>query len=247
MPVVRTPRRRFSFGPAVIALPLLIALVAGIGGLAIGLCSMIAPGEGLLGGFLNRLGGVDTRDLPGDPRNFDPIAALPAVTEYAGEGAQLVEIRMSLVRSDGTMDLKPEYSPKPYTDYKFVREVPRPDNVPPPGAGGANTGPWYETVDVRAYEPGQRRRRITTGGNTNSDIRYTNKGLERSVSSARSGDVATVPAPTCPVEQLFAEAISRGAPEDAVANVIYDSDGYQVRITGIGIRLDFDHNCTLKD
>jgi hypothetical protein len=247
MPVVRAPRRRLHLGPLLITLPILIALVAGVGGLAVGMCTLIAPGDGPLGGLLNRISGVDTRDLPGDARSFDPFAALPAVLEYAGDGAQLVEIEMSLVRADGTMDLKPDYSPKPYTDYTFVREVPRPSDAPPPGAGAANTGPWYETVEIRAYEPGQTRRRVITGGNTNSDVRYKNKGLERSVSSARSGAVETVPFPACAVSDLFAEAIARGAPADAVARLTYDVDGYEFRITGMSIRLDFDHTCAVKD
>ncbi|HMO95254.1 MAG TPA: hypothetical protein PKD27_03980 [Tepidiformaceae bacterium] len=154
---------------------------------------------------------------------------------------------MRLIRADGTMDLKPEYSPKPHTDYTFVREVPRPSDAPPPGAGGANTGPWYETVEIRAYEPGQTRRRITTGGNINSDVRYKNKGMEREVSRPRSGEVDTVGIPACSVADFFAEAIARGAPADAVANVTYDADGYEFRISGLAIRLDFGHDCRLKD
>jgi hypothetical protein len=142
--------------------------------------------------------------------------------------------------------LKPEYSPKPYTDYKFVREVPRPGNAPPPGAGGANTGPWYETVDIRAYEPGARRRRVTSGS-TNSDVRYTNKGMERSVSGPRSGEVQTVSIPACSVADFFTEAIARGAPAAAVANVTYDADGYEFRISGLAIRLNFGDDCSLKE
>jgi len=233
MPVVRTPRRRFSLGPAVIALPILLAAVAGIGGLAIGICSLVAPGEGPLGGFLNEISGVDTRDLPGDARAFDPFAALPEVQAYAGEGALLVEIDMSLVRADGTMDLKAEYSPKPYTEYTFVREVPRPANAPPPGAGGANTGPWYETIEIRAYEPGQRRRRTTMSSGGNSTVTYTNKGMERDVREPRSGEVVTIPAPRCDIADMFAVAIRLGAPADAVANVTYDAGGYELRIPGV--------------
>ena len=252
MPVVRTPRRRLSLGqvgcgPMLIVLPILLALVAGVGGLAIGICAVVAPGEGPLGGFLNDLANVDTEDLPGDARNFDPFEALPAVQAYAGEGTELVEIELRLVRRDGTMDLKADYTPKPDVDYTFVKAVARPSDAPPPGAGGANTGPWYETIEVRAYEPGQRRRRTTIGGSTNTVVDYTNKGMEREVSGARSGAVETVPAPACAVSNLFDAAIAQGAPEDAVAYVTYDAEGYEFRITGLGVSLEFDHDCRLRE
>ena len=41
--------------------------------------------------------------------------ALPDVQAYAGEGAELVEIEISLVRADGSQDLEAEYSPAPRT------------------------------------------------------------------------------------------------------------------------------------
>ncbi len=247
MPVVRTPRRRFTFGPWLIMLPIVLAAVAGISGLAIGVCSVIAPGEGPLGGFLNDIAGVETADLPGDARAFDGFGELAGVQAYAGSDTQLVEIELALVRRDGTMDLKAEYTPKPDATYTFVREVPRPSDAPPPGAGGANVGPWYETVSIRAYEPGQRRRRTTIGGSTNSVVTYTNKGMERDTSDARSGEVATVPPPACSVASMFDAAIARGAPEDAVAHVTYNADGYEFRISGLGIALDFDHECRPLD
>lgn len=246
MPVVRTPRRRFNLGPWLITLPILLAAVAGIGGLAVGLCSVIAPGEGFLGGILNDISGVETADLPGDARAFDPFAAVPAVAAYAGDGSEIVKIDVRLVRADGTMDLKASYSPKPDVTYRFAREVERPSNAPPPGAGGANTGPWYETIDVRAYEPGQRRRRTTIGGNTNSTVTYTNKGLERDTQAPRSGVIETLPAPRCSIQDMFADAIAEGAPADAVANVTYDADGYEFTISGLGIDIEYDHDCTRR-
>lgn len=247
MPVVRTPRRRFNLGQWLITLPILLAAVAGIGGLAVGLCTMIGPGEGFLGGILNDVAGVDTADLPGDARAFDPFAAVPAVAAYAGDGAELVEIDVRLVRADGTMDLKASYSPKPDVTYRFAREVERPANAPPPGAGGANIGPWYETINIRAYEPGQRRRRTTIGGSTNTTVTYTNKGMERDVQDPRSGAVETLPTPRCSIEAMFAEAIREGAPADAVANVSYDADGYEFSISGIGIDFEYGHDCERID
>jgi hypothetical protein len=123
--------------------------------------------------FQSGLGMVDTRPVPGDPRNFDPVAALPGVREYAGEGAQLVSIEAYYVRSDGTLDLNASY--RPYTTYKFYREVPPPADAPPVGAGGKAGGKWYEPVQVRASEPGQWYHVTRTGGGVSQEFSYKNE------------------------------------------------------------------------
>ncbi|MGH7751476.1 MAG: hypothetical protein ACREN5_01555 [Gemmatimonadales bacterium] len=214
-------------------MPILLALVAGVAGLAIGVCAFVAPGEGPLGAALDRLGGVDTRVVPGDARRFDPFGALPEVAEYAGGGAKLVSIEVALVRADGTMDLKADYKPSPHVTYRFVREVERPDDAPPPGAGGANTGPWYQPVQVEASEPGQRRRRTRVGAGGSSVVDYVNKGMERTTSTVVSGEQRIVELPGCSIADMFRLAIERGAPADAVAHVTYDRHGYGLRITGL--------------
>ncbi|MCS7071830.1 MAG: hypothetical protein NZM00_10020, partial [Anaerolinea sp.] len=85
----------------------------------------------------------DTRPLPAHVRAdaFDPVAALPDVRAFAGEGALLAEIYATSVRPDGTIDLNATYTPQPYVDYQFYRPVPRPENAPPVGAGGTSSGP----------------------------------------------------------------------------------------------------------
>lgn len=246
MPVVRARRSRFRLGPWLIGLPIALGALAGLAGLVVGVCVAISPGEGPIGDLINDLGGIDTTEIDGDARAYDPFAALPAVQDYAGEGAELSAIEVRFVRADGTLDLKAGYTPQPEVTYTFVDEVPRPEDAPPPGAGGANSGPWYKTIEVRAYEPGQRRRRTTTGGGTNTSISYTNKGMERTVSGPANGQFDVVPPPACAIEDLFAVAIANGAPADAVATVRYGTAGYEFSITGVGVNLAFGRDCALR-
>ncbi len=190
---------------------------------------------------------VETAELPGDARAFDPVASLPAVQAYAGTGTRLVSIEVALVRADGTMDLEASYSPKPSVTYTFARSVERPADAPPPGAGGANTGDWYEEITIRAYDPGARRQVTTTRGNSRTTFRYTNKGMERNVADPAASTPEFVDAPACSIAALWDVAIAAGAPGDAVARIDYDADGYEFGITGVGVNLDFDANCALKD
>ena len=219
-----------------------MGILVAIGGFVIGIWAAIDPtGNPVADIFLGDVE-VETTGLPGDARAFDPFEALPAVTEYAGEGARLVSIEVGLVRSDGTQDLEANYTPQPDTTYTFAREVPRPEDAPPPGAGGANTGAWFEEVTVRAYEPGQRRQVTTTTGNRRTTIRYTNKGMERTEADPAVATPAFVEAPACDITDLWAVAIEQGAPADGVARVTYDADGYQFSVTGF-VLLQFDQGC----
>lgn len=225
------------------AVAMAFAAIGGIGGLVIGACAVFAPDKGPLADILNDLTGIETRELPGDARRFDPVAALPEVQAYAGENARLISLEWNLVRADGTLDLEAPYTPKPSATYEFAREVPRPENAPPPGAGGANTGPWYRNVSIRAYDPGQRRTIIRNGRRST----YANQGLERGEYDATTARRRFVDPPTCPIRDLFAVAIARGAPPDAVARVVYDADGYSFTISGVGISLEFDAACQPKE
>lgn len=188
-------------------------------------------------------GNADTREVPGDASRFDPFGSLPEIRAYAGENALLMEIEMYYVRSDGTMELTAEYSPSPRATYDFMREVPRPDNAPPIGAGGSNTDPWYEPIEIEAYKPGQWWT-VTSGSNRYS---YMNKGMERDTSSPRNGLPSDVlDDPKCSLTELWEEAISSAdAPRDAVAIITYDEDGYEFTISGLSVYLRFDMDCNL--
>lgn len=194
--------------------------------------------------FITGFGLADTRPVPGDPRNFDPLAALPGVQEYAGEGALLFSIEAYFVRQDGTLDLNAAYSPKPYVTYEFYREVPRPEDAPPVGAGGSVDDKWYERITIRAYEPGQWRHVTSIGGGVSTEYSFMNQGMQRDVSSptsSRSGEPPAVP--KCSFSQLWSVAMERGAPADAVAIIDFDSSGYDFRISAASVNLDFDHDC----
>jgi hypothetical protein len=193
--------------------------------------------------FITGGGNADTRPVPGDPRNFDPVAALPGVTDYAGKNSHLVSIRAYYVRSDGTLDLNAS-NYNPYVEYKFYRELdaPPPD-APPVGAGGTVNGKWYEPVDITAYQPGQWRSVSGTVSYT-----YQNQGMERETSSPTANLYDTFAStPECSFKDLWDVALKHDAPKDAVAIIEYDANGYSFDISGASVNLDFDLACKLKE
>jgi hypothetical protein len=194
--------------------------------------------------MISGFGQADTRPVPGDASRFNPLAALPDIRAYAGEGAQLISIEADYVRSDGTMELTAEYSPSPRVEYQFVREMPRPADAPPIGAGGANTGPWYEPITIKAYKPGQWWN-VTRG---NSEYSYMNQGLERETSSPRNDMTDQIVAdPSCSFGDFWQVALKKDAPKDAVATINYDQYGYSFSISGLSVDLRFDMTCRLTN
>jgi hypothetical protein len=191
-------------------------------------------------------GNEDTRPVPGDARRFDPIAALPGVREYAGVGAKLVSLRADYVRSDGTLDLNADYTPKPNVDYRFIREVARPADAAPIGAGGSNTGPWYEPIRIRAYQPGQWRQVTRSGGGVSLRYSYMNRGMERDAGAPTTNAETVAPDPACSLADLWQVALTKDAPREAVAVIEYDAAGYEFRISGLSVDLGFDMDCKLK-
>ena len=244
MIVIQPRRPRRNLRGWVAAVLVAVVVLSGVLGGIVSACAAVSGRSNPLLGLLNINFGIETRDLPGDARAFTPFEALPTVTEYAGPGAKLVSIEIALVRADGTLDLDAPFTPKPDVTYTFAREVEGPANAPPPGAGGANAGPWHETVRIRAYEPGQRRRRTTTTGSGNSTtVQYRNKGLDRQTNEATTAALKFALAPTCRITDLWAVALQRGAPGDGVARIRYDAKGYEFTITGFQIAVLFDANC----
>jgi hypothetical protein len=191
--------------------------------------------------------GLSTTELPGDANAFDPFVALAAVTAFAGEGAQLAEIEAMQVRSDGTQNLNATYDPPvPRTEYTFYREVPRPADAPPVGAGGTTSGAWYEPITIEAYRPGQMSQIRRTGGGISISTQFVNQGLKREAEDPTSNlsfFEGFVEPPACTTRQLWALALEEGAPADAVATITYDGEGYQFSISGAGFSMDFDANC----
>ncbi len=184
-------------------------------------------------------GNVTTEPVPGDAKAFDPIAALPQVAAYAGEGAELTVIDAYYVRSDGTMDLTASYHP--YVNFTFARKVPTPADAPPIGAGGKADGAWYEPVTIKAYEPGS----WWTVRSNNSSYSYVNRGMKRDTSRPTTSPNVIIPTPKCTFKQLWSAAVEKGAPKDAVAVIRYFERGYNFSINDADVRLQFDRDCQL--
>jgi hypothetical protein len=184
--------------------------------------------------------------ISGDASRFDPIAGYAQAAAFAGEGARLLEIDMYFVRSDGTMDLNASYTPAPRVVYAFAVEVPRPDDAPPPGAGGANAGPWYQRVDIEAYRPGASRTTTTISGGSSTTFTYTNRGMTRTPGSVRSDQQDFLTPPVCDLTAFWRDALAQDAPPDGVATIDYDAEGYRFRITGWSISLEYDADCDVR-
>jgi hypothetical protein len=228
-----------------------LIIVASIG------CGLLAAASAIFNfniPFMNQimtaLTGVEapqTQPLTTDPNNFDAFAGLEQARALAGENALLISINANYVRSDGTMDLNASYSPAPRTDYKFVREIPRPEDAPPVGVAGSTNGQWYEPITIEVYRPGSRRHVSITSGGSRVSFDYTNEGMVRDVDSpttSLSGEI--LEDPKCTMKQLWAIALEHDAPQDAVAIITYDAEGYDFNISGV-VYLEFTPNCKLED
>jgi hypothetical protein len=210
---------------------------------------------------------IQTRPVEGDPAKFDPLAGYAAALAFAGEGAVLVSMEASQVRPDGTTDLTATYTSAPYVEYEFVIPIPRPANAPPVGAGGTEAGQWYQPIIIRAFQPGQQRRVTTTGGGIGRSYTYTNQGMSRELKdpttkidliralgpsgegpaeATAAADQPSASGPACSFVDFWQAALERDAPPDAVAKITYDADGYEFRISGARVNLDFGFDCTLQ-
>lgn len=216
-----------------------------------GRCGCLGCAGGILGFILLMMFGLpillgifyeDTWFLPGDARNFDVTATFAEVQKHAGDDVQLVSIEAYYVRSDGTIDLKAEYTP--YVRYTFVRELDEPpDDAPPIGAGGNLDDRWYERVEVMVERP-WKSWSVTSGG---SSYTYYNLGMDRDTSDPAAGLPGNlVPPPTCPFAMLWEKAMQRDTPRSAVAVIRYDEQGYHFSVNSTPYNFDFDFDCNLK-
>lgn len=189
--------------------------------------------------------GYETAAVEGsDPRHFDPIAAYPQVRAFAGEGVELVSLRATSIRADGTQDLQATYTPQPRTEYQFQRRLAAPPpNAPPVGAGGSVKGEWVEPIAVSVFQPGQMRQITRTGGGSRISTQLINQGMTKETKEAVASAQATSAAPSCPLVLLWQHALTQGAPGDAVATIEYTRDGYHFTIQGTSVNLRFAQNC----
>jgi hypothetical protein len=217
---------------------ILNSISSGLGGMGIG--DIVATVSGAIQP-------PESIPVTGDASEFDPFVALADAQEFAGADAKLATITATYVRADGTMDLTATYTPAPRTEYTFLREIPRPADAPPVGVAGSTSGQWYEPISIEAYQPGQVRHVTSTGGGISTSYNYTNQGMIKEVEDPTTtpfDDVA--PEPTCKFVDLWKIAMKEGAPEEAVAIIEYDSEGYTFNIIG-DTYLRFDHDCKLVD
>jgi hypothetical protein len=256
-PIPVPKRRRSGCGPGMILLALVIivpiAAVFIIGGVVLssigsGLSGISGLGDigNIVATVQNAIKPPESRPVTGDASKFDPLAGLADAQNFAGQDAKLATLTATYVRADGTMDLTATYSPSPRTEYTFLREIPRPSDAPPVGVAGSTKGPWYEPISIEAYTPGQTSHVTSYGGGINTEYNYTNQGMLKEVKDPTTDpfdDIVSAP-PTCKFVDFWKTAIKQGAPEEAVAIIEYNSDGYSFNISGT-ISLHFDMKCKL--
>ena len=170
---------------------------------------------------------LPTDPILGDGSHFDPVAAYPQIAKIAGDGLHFIGMDIYYVRSDGTLDLNASY--KPYANYSFFQYMDgAPTDAPPVGAGGKLNAKWYQPSLVAVRGP-------DNPGEKSKVDRYDEKPT--------NAMLPIVPAPTCPLKQLWAVALDKGAPIKAVATIYYDVKGYYFRINDTSVSLQFDTNC----
>lgn len=184
---------------------------------------------------------VETETIEGEGNAYDPIAAYDTVSAFAGNNAQLLSIEAYYVRSDGTMDLYAEYFPR--VDYEFYTLADsETGNDIPLGAPNstADAEVLYQRVDISVWQPYQMR-----SVSTSSSYTYMHLGMGRDVDEpVRDKPAEPIPAPACHFSDLWATAIAEeNAPENAVAVIQYNQEGYSFYINDTDVRMSFDFDC----
>ncbi len=204
--------------------------------------------------------------IPGDIRNFDPVAQVP---DLIGEGGSLVSLSARYVRPDGTIDIKAKYVRKGETVVKFqvVRYDPDPvpaetkpvkekksdaplsTEPPPQPTSYPMVSPPYEHATVIIARPDSGVTRTTgsgypTGGRQEWWRRLGMSSYTKRYTQSLEG---AVPLPVLSFSEIWEKAINLGTPENAVAQIDYDVDGYRFSIAYTDIKLDFDIDGRYRD
>ena len=183
-------------------------------------------------------------DLPADINNFPPIRTLPKVEAYVGPDAKLVSIEARFVRPDGTLDLEADY--KPSLEYTFIQKRKSADDQP---VGTGTKSRTYERIEVDVREPGWVHTK-EFGGGVNKETTEKHKGMNKKLSFVDGDDwKRRARSPKCDFEKIWSEAreVSSKIPKDAVANITYDSLGYEFTIRDLDVKLYFDTMCKPED
>jgi len=181
-----------------------------------------------------------TADVPGDVHAFDPIGSLSAVTAFAGSGAKLVRLEAKFVREDGTQDLEASYVGYVSSDtYDFAR--PTGSAVDPSVPVGARpTVAPFEGIAVTIQKPHW----VSQSVNGQQPEQKKHKGMAVGPGGGGSMKVPAGP-PVCSFKKLWAAARGHGAPAGAVAVITFDAKGYEFRIDGTPVHMQFDGQCAL--
>jgi hypothetical protein len=182
------------------------------------------------------------REVPGDPRRFDPVESYAQVAAFAGSDLELELVQISAigVRADGTLDLEEErYDAS--VDYHFVRDVPPPDDAPPVGAGGGDA--WHQTVRVHLRRAGHAGTRTDQHG-TRQIITKGMQRIENDPTAGKHGKAVLAP-PRCSLATAWKAAKAAGAPPESVATVTYMANLYDLRIKNTDVHVTLDVDCTL--
>ncbi len=205
--------------------------------------------------------GPDEKDkIPGDIRNFDPIARLPEILGEWDEGDYFLDVSSNYVRPDGTIDVKANYI-RPtdrVTTYTLVRYTaddpfeppePRKKDSSPLGVGappepepeGSPTYTWYE---IQVHRPGKAIESTTSGGGTSSYAVWYHGIKRRSFALDEENSISyeeRVQPPSVSYGEIWRKAVEAGAPsENAVASIDYNQEGYHFKINMTDYSYDFD-------
>jgi hypothetical protein len=185
----------------------------------------------------------NTTTPPGDLERFDPIATFGQVAAYAGSQPALVSLSALYVGSNGLLNLKAAFAPQ--VRYDFIAGATAADvedqGKQAPGFAIALGDRIRIEVEVHAsYHLGGTCSGRSCGG--------THRGMGRRPGGRATplNASGTVPTPTCSFAQLWKVALGHGVPANLVANIGYDSDGYDFRVLPEDYRATFDTNCALK-
>jgi hypothetical protein len=193
------------------------------------------------GFLLAGCGMKNTKTPPGDLERFDPITTFGQVAAYAGTQPELVSLSALHVGSDGLLNLKATY--RPQVRYNFIAgasavDVEDQGNQAPGYAFGLGDRLRIDVGVHDSYHLGGTCSGRSCGG--------THRGMGRHVGGkANVPRPKPIPPPTCSFARLWKTALAHGVPANLVANIDYDSDGYDLRVVPEAYWAKFDTSCTL--
>jgi hypothetical protein len=203
--------------------------------------------------ILSCIPSFDTAHVPGDQKAFDPVGSFEKVREYAGPGSELINLAAFKVESNGTINLKAQYSiGMGYVNYAFVRPVSAAEKK----EHEEKEKSFFkerENAKVGTYDPNKKFAplapyklvMVTVKKNgVDETSRYYMGGMSKAISSLEKKP-RIIPFPKCKLNDLWRIALEGDITANAVADIGYDESGYHFRIPAIGVDLSFDENCDL--